>query len=146
MHIAYLQHYEQPDVEEALKHTLFSVVVWEGSVPVGIGRVVGDGRIVFFIKDVVVEPSRQNRGIGHIIMGELMHYIKQNGCQNAYAGPAFSAARYIMWKNAANYSQVIRLFFDKSFYQFCKFSFVRQRSMRESAQNANAEVQKCFLS
>ena len=81
-----LQHYEQPDVEEALKHTLFSVVVWEGSVPVGIGRVVGDGRIVFFIKDVVVEPSRQNRGIGHIIMGELMHYIKQNGCQNAYAG------------------------------------------------------------
>jgi len=49
-----LQHYEREDVEEALAHTLFSVVVKEGEIPVGIGRIVGDGRIVFFIKDVVV--------------------------------------------------------------------------------------------
>lgn len=81
-----LQHYEKPDVAEALKRTLFSVVVKEGSVPVGIGRIVGDGRIVFFIKDVVVDPSRQNRGIGRIIMETLMQYVRQNGCRNAYVG------------------------------------------------------------
>ena len=41
---------------------------------------------VFFIKDVVVEPSRQHMGIGRMIMEELMGYIRQHGCPNAYAG------------------------------------------------------------
>ena len=81
-----LQHYDAEDVEEALKHTLFSVVVKENGVPLGIGRVVGDGRIVFFIKDVVVEPCRQQTGIGRIVMDELMGYISANGCSNAYVG------------------------------------------------------------
>lgn len=81
-----LQHYDRTDVIEALKHTLFSVVIWEEQTPIGIGRVVGDGRIVFFIKDVVVEPSRQNCGIGRMIMEELMQYIRKNGCRNAYVG------------------------------------------------------------
>ena len=81
-----LQHYEREDVEEALAHTLFSVVVKEGEIPVGIGRIVGDGRIVFFIKDVVVEPKKQHCGIGRMIMEELMCYIKEHGCRNAYAG------------------------------------------------------------
>lgn len=81
-----LQHYEAEDVKMALTHTLFSVVVWEGTRPVGIGRVVGDGRIVFFIKDVVVEPNRQRQGIGRLVMKELMDYISSNGCANAYVG------------------------------------------------------------
>lgn len=81
-----LQHYDAGDVEEALKHTLFSVVVKEDGVPLGIGRVVGDGRIVFFIKDVVVEPDRQHAGIGRLVMEELMGYIRQQGCPNAYVG------------------------------------------------------------
>ena len=81
-----LQYYGREDVEEALAHTLFSVVIREGQVPVGIGRIVGDGRIVFFIKDVVVEPSRQHMGIGRMIMEELMGYIRQHGCPNTYAG------------------------------------------------------------
>lgn len=81
-----LQHYDAEDVEEALAHTLFSVVVKENGVPLGIGRVVGDGRIVFFIKDVVVEPGRQHTGIGRIVMDELMGYISEHGCANAYVG------------------------------------------------------------
>lgn len=82
----FLQHYGEEDVRQALSHTLFSVVVMAGQVPVGIGRVVGDGRIVFFVKDVVVEPSRQHQGIGRMVMEELMRYIRQAGCPNAYVG------------------------------------------------------------
>ncbi len=81
-----LQHYDQEDVVQALKHTLFSIVIKEDCVPVGIGRVIGDGRIAFFIKDVVVEPSKQHCGIGRMVMEELMCYIKENGCPNAYVG------------------------------------------------------------
>lgn len=81
-----LQHYDLPDVDKALKHTLFSVVVKKDSKPVGIGRVIGDGRIAFFIKDVVVAKEHQHQGIGRMIMEELMNYIKINGCPNAYVG------------------------------------------------------------
>lgn len=81
-----LQHYDLPDVVKALQHTLFSVVIRENSRPVGIGRVIGDGRIAFFIKDVVVDPEQQHRGIGRMVMEELMNYIKTNGCSNAYVG------------------------------------------------------------
>lgn len=80
------QHYDSKDVRQALQHTLFSVVIRENGRPVGIGRVVGDGRIAFFIKDVVVEPSRQRQGIGRMIMEQLMDYIRRDGCPNAYVG------------------------------------------------------------
>lgn len=80
------QHYDIEDVRQALRYTLFSVVIRENGRPVGIGRVVGDGRIAFFIKDVVVDPSRQHQGIGRMIMEQLMDYIWQAGCPNAYVG------------------------------------------------------------
>lgn len=80
------QRYEELDVEVALKNTLYSVIAKEGQRVVGIGRVVGDGRIVFFVKDIVVDLEYQHRGIGKIIMENIMDYIKKNGCQNAYVG------------------------------------------------------------
>ena len=35
------------------------VVVFDDKRPIGIARIVGDGRIAFFIKDVVVDPAYQ---------------------------------------------------------------------------------------
>ena len=78
--------YEKQDIEKALERTLFSVVVFEDGEPIGIGRVVGDGRIVFFIKDVAVVPEKQGYGIGTLIMQKLMEYIKEAGTENAYVG------------------------------------------------------------
>lgn len=80
------QRYEEADVEMALERTLYSVVVKEAERVVGIGRVVGDGRIVFFIKDVVVDPEYQHHGIGKTIMKYIMEYIQKAGCNNAYIG------------------------------------------------------------
>lgn len=78
--------YQRGDVEIALKNTLFSVVVWEGSRPIGIGRVVGDGRVAFFIKDVATVPDRQGLGVGTAVMHKLMEYIRNAGAENAYVG------------------------------------------------------------
>lgn len=78
--------YSIEDVTQALEKTLFSVVIYDDDVPVGIGRIVGDDRIVFFIKDVVVDPSYQNKSIGTAIMKALMEYIEGKACNNAYVG------------------------------------------------------------
>ncbi len=81
-----MKKYDRQDVEIALKHTLFSVVIWEADRPIGIGRVVGDGRVAFFIKDVAIVPDKQGLGIGTLIMEKLMEYIQNAGASNAYAG------------------------------------------------------------
>src|SRR5690606_5326320 len=78
------QAYEQQDVAIALNNTLFSVVVYDGRRPIGIGRVVGDDRIVFFIKDVVVAPDYQSKAVGKVIMLALNEYIEEKACANAY--------------------------------------------------------------
>ncbi|MFC7679067.1 GNAT family N-acetyltransferase [Paenibacillus sp. GCM10028914] len=78
--------YSFEDVAMALEKTLFSVVIYDADKPVGIGRVLGDDRVVFFIKDVVVDPDYQNRSIGHDIMLSLMEYIEGKACKNAYVG------------------------------------------------------------
>lgn len=81
-----MMEYKEIDVKKALRYTLFSVVVLENNEPVGIGRVIGDGRVAFFIKDVAVIPQKQGNGIGKLIMDELMKYIKQEGAERAYVG------------------------------------------------------------
>lgn len=81
---AAFQHYEKPDVEQALTHTLYTVLIWDEKRPVGMGRVVGDGRVAFFFKDIVVDPEYQKQRIGSMVMHALMEYVHQNGCNNAY--------------------------------------------------------------
>ena len=81
-----MMEYQEEDVESALAGTLFSVVIWEEEKPIGIGRVIGDGRVAFFIKDVAVVPERQRCGIGSIVMDSLMNFIRTKGASNAYVG------------------------------------------------------------
>ncbi|MEH7385795.1 GNAT family N-acetyltransferase [Bacillus sp. JJ1521] len=83
---ASFQEYSFHDVEIALKNTLFSIVIYEDDRPIGIGRVVGDDRIVFFIKDVVVDPEFRQRSIGKLVMESLLEYIEEKACSNAYVG------------------------------------------------------------
>ena len=67
-----------------LKNGLFSIVVYYGSTPIGIGRVIGDGGCFFEIVDIAVLPEHQKRGVGHLIMQCLMNYIYTNALPTAY--------------------------------------------------------------
>lgn len=82
----YFQKYDSHDIEIALKNTLYSVIILSSNTPVGMGRVIGDNRIAFFIKDIVVDSKFRNKGIGYLIMQQLMSYIELKGCDNAYVG------------------------------------------------------------
>lgn len=63
--------YKKKDVEIALANSLYSIVVFDEERPIGIARIVGDGRIAFFIKDVVVDPAYQKNRIGNLLMEKL---------------------------------------------------------------------------
>lgn len=78
--------YSRADARAALEKTLHTAVAFDGKQPVGIARVVGDGRIVFFIKDVVVSPAYQGRQIGSRLMENLLNYIRAKACPHAYVG------------------------------------------------------------
>ncbi len=78
--------YSREDVLVALEGGLFSVVSYVDDVPAGIGRLVGDGRIVFFIKDLVVLPQYRHLGIGSMILEELISFIRSQCCDHAYVG------------------------------------------------------------
>lgn len=80
------QPYSPEDVRTALEGSLYTVSVLEGTETVGIARVVGDGRVAFFIKDVVVDPDRQGAGIGRILMDAVLRYIRRAACPRAYVG------------------------------------------------------------
>ena len=79
-------YYQAEDVAQALKNTHYSVVAKENKKAVGMARVVGDTKIAFFIKDVVVDPAHQGQAIGDLIMNDVMNYIKSVCAQGAYVG------------------------------------------------------------
>ena len=65
-------------IETALTHTLASFTACEGEMPVGMTRLIGDGGMSFYLKDFVVIPSFQSRGVGRLLIGEAERYIKDS--------------------------------------------------------------------
>lgn len=62
--------------ELALKNSIFTVCAYEGDIPVGMGRIVGDGVVIDYIQDLVVRPDNQTSGIGRMIIERLIKYVK----------------------------------------------------------------------
>ena len=64
-------------VDRALQNGLFNVcAVCEGKV-VGMGRLVGDGALYWYVQEVVVLPEYQGKGIGKAIVGRLLDHIRR---------------------------------------------------------------------
>ncbi|WP_027339843.1 GNAT family N-acetyltransferase [Halonatronum saccharophilum] len=72
--------------EAALEQSLFGVVIQYKNKIVGMGRVVGDGNIYFYIQDVAVLPEHQNKGIGKLIMNSIIKYLEDNAPEKAFVG------------------------------------------------------------
>lgn len=63
-------------VEKALENGLFNVsAVCDGKV-VGMGRLVGDGAMYWYLQEIIVLPEFQRKGIGRSIVNRLLEYIK----------------------------------------------------------------------
>ena len=71
-----------PSLEQtklAMKHTLFRVSIWDGERIVAMARMNGDIGLNYYIKDVVVRPEYQGKGIGKMLISELRKFINING-------------------------------------------------------------------
>jgi len=63
----------------AMEHTLFRVSVYDGEKPVAMARMIGDMGLDYYIKDVIVRPEYQGKGIGRLMINELLKYVKRHG-------------------------------------------------------------------
>ncbi len=70
----------------ALPNSLYAVVVEHQGQAVGMGRIVGDGAIFFYVQDIAVHPDHQGHGVGRQIMDSLMAYIRAHAPAKAFVG------------------------------------------------------------
>lgn len=71
-----------PSVEQtelALNHTIFRVSIYDKDEVVAMARMIGDMGLNYYIKDVVVRPGYQGKGIGRMLIEELKKFIQENG-------------------------------------------------------------------
>lgn len=79
--------------ENALRNGLFSVVAICDETVIGMGRLVGDGIMYWYIQDVVVLPEYQGNGIGKAIIKMLINYAENNSLPETKATIGLMAAK-----------------------------------------------------
>lgn len=63
--------------EKAIRNGLFNVTaICEGKV-VGMGRLVGDGAMYWYLQEIIVLPEYQGKGIGKSIVNRLLEHIRE---------------------------------------------------------------------
>lgn len=78
--------YSKDCVEDALHNSLFCVTVYDQSTVIGMGRIVGDNKLCFYIQDIMVIPGAQRQGVGTIIMERILNYLHKTAIAGAYIG------------------------------------------------------------
>jgi len=69
---------EEAVAKSSLESSLYHVTVYEGSALIGMGRIVGDGAMYFYLQDVMVSPAYQGKGVGGLLMERIEEHLK--GC------------------------------------------------------------------
>jgi len=67
-----------------LPNTLFAVSIYDEESLIAMGRVVGDGAVVFQVVDIVVKPSYQGNGLGKTVMKEITDYLDSHAYKGSY--------------------------------------------------------------
>ena len=73
-------------IEKSLEAELFSVSIYSEDKIIGMGRVIGDGAIYYYIQDIIVVPQYQGKGIGRLIMKEIEDFLYRNATNNSFVG------------------------------------------------------------
>src|SRR6266705_3414753 len=73
-------------VTGALSSSLVAVCAETGGDIVGMGRVIGDGGLHYYLTEVVVVPAHQHRGLGTRIVAALPAYVESVPFENTWVG------------------------------------------------------------
>lgn len=63
---------------KALQNGLINVSAMYNGELVGMGRLVGDGAMYWYLQEIIVLPEFQGKGIGSMIVNHLIDYAKAN--------------------------------------------------------------------
>ena len=76
-------------ISRALENSVAVVSIWDGELMVGFARATGDKVFNATIWDMVVRPAYQSRGIGRLVMAELLKELDEDGIPliTLYADP-----------------------------------------------------------
>ncbi len=80
-------------VEKALSNDLFDITAICNNEVVGMGRLVGDGVMYWYLQEIIVLPQFQGKGIGTCIVNRLLEYIKENTEQGTFTSVGLTAAK-----------------------------------------------------
>lgn len=90
--------YDIKSVEISLNNSLFSICAYCNGRLIGYGRIVGDGGMYFYIQNVIVLPEFQRKGIGKLIMTELMNYVDKDCPKGSFIGLMASRGKENFYK------------------------------------------------
>ncbi len=74
-----------PSLEQtklAMQNTIFRVSIYDGDKAIAMARMIGDMGLCYYIKDMVVRPEYQGKGIGKTLINELLKFINDNGIKD----------------------------------------------------------------
>ena len=77
---------EELPTKNALENALYSVVAIDDEKVIGVGRVIGDGGLYYYVQDLIVDPDYQGRSYGKAMMTKLMDFIKQRAGPGSIIG------------------------------------------------------------
>ena len=82
--------------QKALENSLYILVAYEGEIPVGMGRIVGDGAVICYVQDLLISPDYRRQGIGGRILEKLKQYVQvlrlpETGRETFYESHGFIA-------------------------------------------------------
>jgi len=83
----------EAQIGKALQCGLYNVSAKDGDDVIGMGRLVGDGFMYWYVQDVIVNPQYQDKGIGKEIMRLLTKYIEENSLPNTTVTIGLMAAK-----------------------------------------------------
>ena len=63
--------------EKAIHNGLFNVAAVYDGKTVGMGRLVGDGAMYWYLQEIIVLPEYQRKGIGTKIVSRLVKYVEE---------------------------------------------------------------------
>ena len=66
-------------VQLALEHSIFRAAVYDGDRIIGMARMIGDLGMCYYIKDVIVHPDYQGRGVGRMLIETMLTFIRTHG-------------------------------------------------------------------
>jgi GNAT superfamily N-acetyltransferase len=73
-------------VEHSLPNSVYSILAKYNNKTIAFARVIGDGKLCFYIQEIIVHPDHQRKGIATNFMNYIFKYFNNNAVKRSYIG------------------------------------------------------------